>query len=644
VQAGGNVNITATGGGRESNIHVRGSEISAGNNVNLSADNDITLEAARNTQSQSSTSRSSNSSVGVSYTFGSQNGFTFDAAFGSSRGRDNGIDTGWTSTSISAGNEVNIASGGNTTLRGATILGHRVNADVGGNLNIQTLQDTSLYQSQSSGSGLSVSICAWLCYGESSASVYAHNLRGEGDYASATEQSGIRAGDGGFNVNVRGNTDLVGGVISSTQTALDNDRNSFSTGSLTMSDVQNHDVFQGSGYSVSLSTSASGNSAGVGSSDINQSSTTRSGITGIAGNTEVRTGVDSTNGLQMTDRDRALRDVNAQVLITSNATGLVIQVGPAMANAVVSLLDSLVTRARPVGSVQSTIGLPTASMTPAERSELVRSEFDSVLADPALTDQQRAQVQYLQQFYEAIEQAYSESYDRAPSQGTEETQNVFLQFALPNLLGSGGIAIGGAGANGAGIGTSGGYDPQTDTYTPGAALPPLNSIRDLNLPLVLQGVLRIYEVIITTAQSARSGGSGSGPTGGNGADTYGTPPNGASPPPEGDGRNPTNDSRLNPDGNMLGRDGTKTYSNTLYQRGGVRIDVENPSPGQRPGQIHLQIGDEKYLYNVNINAFESSEGSSLSVPREINNMLRDPRVQRAINTGLRYLGEQPIRF
>jgi filamentous hemagglutinin len=44
------------------------------------------------------------------------------------------------------------------------------------------------------------------------------------------EQSAIKAGDGGFNVNVKGDTTLTGGAITSTQAAVDGGKNSFSTG------------------------------------------------------------------------------------------------------------------------------------------------------------------------------------------------------------------------------------------------------------------------------------------------------------------------------------------------------------------------------------------------------------------------------
>ncbi|AGU53511.1 putative filamentous hemagglutinin [Variovorax paradoxus B4] len=320
VEAGGNVTITATGGGRDSNVLVRGSEISAGKNVNLAADNNITLEAAANSREQSSTSHSSNASIGVGFTFGESNGLTIEVAAGRQSGRDNGTDGAWTNTNIHAGQQVNITSGGDTRVRGTTVSGNRINADVGGNLHIETLQDTSTYHSQNSGGGFNATICAWYCYGDSSVSVYANNMRGDGNFASATQQSGFLAGNGGFGVHVAGNTNLVGGVITSTDAAVNLGRNSFATGSLTMTDLVNHDTFQGSGYSVNFSTSTSGSSsgsAGIGSNDVNQSSLTQSGISGIAGNTAARTGVDGTNALQRTNRERAMRDVQGQVLITA---------------------------------------------------------------------------------------------------------------------------------------------------------------------------------------------------------------------------------------------------------------------------------------------------------------------------------------
>ena len=82
-----------------------------------------------------------------------------------------------------------------------------------------------------------------------------------------------------------------------------------------------------------------------------------------------------------------------------------------------------------------------------------------------------------------------------------------------------------------------------------------------------------------------------------------------------------------------GGGGTQTTSKTLWQNGdGARIDVENPNPGQRPGQIHYQDSTgAKYIYNPQTGEFDGA-------PKRVNELLRDPRVQAAIQKGMRYLG------
>src|SRR5207248_484160 len=63
------------------------------------------------------------------------------------------------------------------------------------------------------------------------------------------------------------------------------------------------------------------------------------------------------------------------------------------------------------------------------------------------------------------------------------------------------------------------------------------------------------------------------------------------------------------------------------------FDVENPAPGTRPGQLHLQdVAGNKYLYD-----FEA--GSFKGLPRSIADKIADdPVAKRAIVTGKRYLG------
>ncbi len=144
-------------------------------------------------------------------------------------------------------------------------------------------------------------------------------------YTSVTEQSGFRAGDGGFNVNVQGNTTLVGGAITSTQTAVEQNLNRFQTGgTLTVSDLHNQASYSASSSSVNLGTGFSpqgkltpqGTSAGFGKDSGQASSVTQSAISGMAGNTAARTGDAETGIKPIFDADRVQKEINAQTQIT----------------------------------------------------------------------------------------------------------------------------------------------------------------------------------------------------------------------------------------------------------------------------------------------------------------------------------------
>lgn len=105
-----------------------------------------------------------------------------------------------------------------------------------------------------------------------------------------------------------------------------------------------------------------------------------------------------------------------------------------------------------------------------------------------------------------------------------------------------------------------------------------------------------------------------------------------------------------PDGKlrMLGSNGTQLPSKTLWQEKNstARIDVENPAPGQRPGTLHYQDEDNvKYQYNVNDNKFygynKTTQAFDKEAPKSVNKLLENKDIQKAIDKGLKYLGEEP---
>ncbi|KTT59329.1 hypothetical protein SB8_05525 [Pseudomonas oryzihabitans] len=251
IAAGGDVTITAKGAGQDSHINIVGSDVNAGRDAKLTADGDINLVSAQNTSQQNGSNSNSGWSAGVGFSVGQQNGFTVDLAANKGWGASQGHSVTQTNTHITAGNSVQLVSGNDTNIRGGVVSGNQVRADVGGNLNLASLQDSNDYQSKQQNASMGVSICIPpFCYG-ASGSASASQQKINSTYASVTEQSGIKAGDGGFQVSVKGNTDLAGAVIASTDKAVQDGKNSLSTGSLTTSDIKNEARYDGSSVTLS---------------------------------------------------------------------------------------------------------------------------------------------------------------------------------------------------------------------------------------------------------------------------------------------------------------------------------------------------------------------------------------------------------
>ncbi|MGY0195826.1 hemagglutinin repeat-containing protein [Leptothrix sp. BB-4] len=316
VNAGGNITIKATGDGQNSNLTVQGSDIKAAGTTRLQADNEVNLLAAQNTTTESSSTDSKSGSVGVAIQFGAGGGgmgFTASASKATGQGAGNGVS--YTNTHV-AGRAVNIESGGNTTLKGAVVKADQVTANVGGDLKMESLQDTQQFQESSKSAGGSMMAGAG-----ASGSVNVGLSKIDSQYRSVAEQSAIRAGDGGFQVSVKGNTTLTGAQISSSEKAVQEGRNNFqSGGTVTTTDLQNTASYEAKSLSVGMGTSGgkvSPSGAGVGRDKGSAQSTTTSGISGVAGNQAVRTGDKETGLTAIFNKDQVKAEVNAQVAITS---------------------------------------------------------------------------------------------------------------------------------------------------------------------------------------------------------------------------------------------------------------------------------------------------------------------------------------
>ncbi len=252
IEAGRAVNMHAHNG----SIHGVGADIIAGTNpmqsndkqsgnITLGAGKDITFESAQNTQSTQNHTQSASVNVGYSYGTGGP-GWMGNASFGKGKGSSEQVQQ--KNSHIIGTGTVHSTSGGNTTLAGAVVSGNRVEMDIGGDFTVISRSDTG--QSSSKQNSLSIGFNGGKKKDAATTNISFNKDKSSSDYHSVVEQSGIKAGDGGFKINVKDKTTLTGGIIASTAPA---EKNSLTTGSITTSDIINSADAKASSQGFSIS-------------------------------------------------------------------------------------------------------------------------------------------------------------------------------------------------------------------------------------------------------------------------------------------------------------------------------------------------------------------------------------------------------
>ena len=223
----------------KSDISMKGSQAS-GHTISFHAGGSIMLDAAEDRSTTDTVQSSKSSQMGMNFM---PTGNSVFAENSKGNGTETEIITTHTGSQLTAEEKISLESGKDTTLRGGRVSAGQVTVQAGGNLSIESLQDTDTYRSQSHSTGSSFSTGTsratahhgkWMT-GKSEENTDSH-------YASVTEQAGIHAGANGYDITVKGNTNLTGGLIDSTAAK---EKNSLTTGTLSWADVQNK-----AGYSM----------------------------------------------------------------------------------------------------------------------------------------------------------------------------------------------------------------------------------------------------------------------------------------------------------------------------------------------------------------------------------------------------------
>ncbi|WP_193778141.1 two-partner secretion domain-containing protein [Pseudovibrio sp. Ad5] len=227
-------------------ITSKGAQIDVGGDAALDAGGEITLGAADNTMASSG--KNSSKSAGISVTAGISRKGDISVSAGVNASIQNGKheseQTYKTNSKLNVAGNLDLTSGADTTLKGAQVTAKTADLDVGGNLNIESIQDTG--SNSSSSAGVSGGISYNFTSGSLSGNLSVNGSKGKGSRAWVTEQTGIVTEET-LEIDVAGNTDLTGGLIAS-----DTDDLTLSTGTLTFSDIDDHDKQSNIGGSVGV--------------------------------------------------------------------------------------------------------------------------------------------------------------------------------------------------------------------------------------------------------------------------------------------------------------------------------------------------------------------------------------------------------
>ncbi|BBO59028.1 hemagglutinin [Mycoavidus sp. B2-EB] len=258
LAAGGNISIQIGGLGEESTLDLMGARIEAKQNIALNVEGHLKVEAAPNSLIEQSQQHSQSSAVGAVATLGSQSSVGASVALSVGHGRTKGAQINYTPTLIQAGGTLELKAKSDVRLKGAQMVGKQVKAQIEGDLDIDSVQNTARYQSHAQ------SICGSATAGSvSAASLNVSQRRMDSDYLSVAEQAGIQAGEEGFQISVKGDTKLVGGVMAGSEQAVQKGKNTLITATLHNTDLTNQASYSAS--SISLGGGYSQSGKGVGS-------------------------------------------------------------------------------------------------------------------------------------------------------------------------------------------------------------------------------------------------------------------------------------------------------------------------------------------------------------------------------------------
>ena len=227
VVSDGHIRVTT----KKDDIHVEGSDI-RGKDITLESANSIYVKGKETTSKMTQSMKQKQASLGISYDLLQHRFSDISLNASGSKGNIAGTDIVHDPSNITARNTLGVNTKQDLNIKDGVLKGEVIQANIGGNLEIHSVQDTHDYADHTTSGGMSLSLSKKGTFKSLQSSLQRTDI--DSKYTSVIHQSGLYAGSTGFNISV-GNTTTLEGALLSSRT----DTNTLKTKYLVMKDMEN---------------------------------------------------------------------------------------------------------------------------------------------------------------------------------------------------------------------------------------------------------------------------------------------------------------------------------------------------------------------------------------------------------------------
>ncbi|WP_126938266.1 DNA/RNA non-specific endonuclease [Veillonella sp. CHU740] len=227
VVSDGHIRVTT----KKDDLRIEGSDVQ-GKDITLDSANSIYVKGKETTSKMTQSMKQKQAGLGISYDLLQHRFSDISVNASGSKGNIAGTDIVHNPTKIIATNTLGVTTKQDVHIKDGVLKGEDIQANIGGNLEIHSVQDTHDYTDHTTSSGMGLSLSKKGTFKSLQSSAQRTDI--DSKYTSVIHQSGLYAGSTGFNLSVGNRTTLEGALLAS-QT----DTNTLKTKQLVMKDMEN---------------------------------------------------------------------------------------------------------------------------------------------------------------------------------------------------------------------------------------------------------------------------------------------------------------------------------------------------------------------------------------------------------------------